>query len=199
MAIPISLIWNLQISRLEKLGVGLAFSAGLATVIVAFLRAFMLQKSGKDLKSAAQLVDITWLCFWAAIECCIAVVVNCLPSFAILVRAKVNQHRSGGTHSNGYGQMGSVTGRTMKSRGIKSNIQMDDMERYSEEDEEAKRGYKTRPEAEKYMTSVSVSVGNVRRPQNSGGNHVSNSSQESIMGPEHKTKEVYVTRTVDIS
>ena len=198
MAIPISLIWNLQINLMEKIGIGLAFSAGLATVIIAFLRAFMLQKSGKDLKNVKQLVDITWLCFWASIECCIAVLVNCLPSFAILVRTKVNQHRSGGA-SNGYGQMGSVTGKTLKSRGVKSNIQMEDMERYSEEDVEARQGYKTRPDAGKYMTSVSISAGNIRRPQNSGGNHMSNSSQESIMGPEHKTKEVYVTRTVDIS
>lgn len=198
MAIPISLIWNLQINLLEKLGIVLAFSAGLATIIIAFLRAFMLQKSGKDLKDVKQLVDVTWLCFWASIECCIAVVVNCLPSFAILIRTKVNQHRSGGA-SNGYGQMGSATGKTLKSRETKSNIQMEDMERYSEEDEEARQGYKTRPDAGKYMTSVSISAGDVRRPQNSGGNHMSNSSQESIMGPEHKTKEVYVTRTVDIS
>ena len=198
MAIPISLIWNLQINLMEKLGIGLAFCAGFATIVVAFLRAFMLEKSGKDLQNVKQLVDVTWLCFWASIECCIAVVVNCLPSFAVLVRTKVNQQRSGGA-SNGYGQMGSVSGKASKNKAEKSNIQMDDMERYSEEDEEIRQGYKMRPDDRKYLASVSISAGHVRRPQNSGGNHISNSSQESIMGPEHKTKEVYVTRTVDIS
>ena len=185
---------------MEKLGVGLAFSAGIATIIVAFLRAFLLDKSGKDLKNAKQLVDITWLCFWASIECCIAIVVNCLPSFAILVRSKVREHRSGGTHSNGYGPMDSKVGPSglkSKIRTDRSKIEMGDMERYSAEDNDAAQGYRTRPDPGKYMASVSVGQVEPRRTPGSG--HMSNSSQESIMGPEQRTKEVYVTRTVDIS
>lgn len=200
MAIPISLIWNLQINFWEKMGVGLAFSAGLATVIAAFLRAFMLVQSGAELKNVTQLVDLTWLCFWAAVECCIAVVVNCLPSFAILVRSKVREHRSGGHSASGYGHMDSKVRTGMKSamRTDRSKIEMDDMERYSAENDDAARGYRTRPDPGKYLASVSVGNVGPRRAPGSGG-HMSNSSQESIMGPEQRTKEVYVTTTVDIS
>ena len=198
MAIPISLVWNLKINIYEKLGVGLAFSAGLATIIVACLRAFMLTDPSTNGRSATQVVDITWLCFWASIECCIAVCVNCLPSFAILIRSKVIQNRSGqGTHTSGYGQMDSKTvGTARRSRAVKSDIHMDDIERFSEEDQEAAGGFRTRPDPGNYMASVTV--GSVRRPPAST-NHMSSSSQESIMGQEQRTKEVYVTRTVHIS
>ncbi len=194
MAIPISLIWNLQINFIEKLDIGITFSAGLATVIVAFLRAFLLDKSGKDQK-VGTVVDITWLCFWAAIECCIAVCVNCMPSFAILVRTKVHEHRSGGTYPQGYGQMGSKPDTGMKSKQgitVKSDIMMSHLDgRYSDEQDMEMGGFKTRTDGGKYHAKISAGP-------NNGPLH-ENSSQESIMGPEQRGKEVFVTRTVDIS
>lgn len=197
MAIPISLIWNLKINIWEKLGVGMAFSAGLATITVALLRGFMLKKSS----NAQQVADVTWLCFWASVECCMAIVVNCLPSFAFILRNKVREHRSGGgTHSNGYGQMDSGAGTGMKS-GMgrdRSKIEMDDIEGYSTENDDTARGYRLRPDPGKTLTSVSVGNARSRRTPGSGGN-MSHSSQESIIGLEQRTKEVYVTRTVDIS
>lgn len=197
MAIPVSLIWRLQINIYEKLGIGIAFSAGLATVIVALLRGFMLAKSGKDAQDKL-LVDITWLCCLANVECCIAVCVNCIPSFAVFVRSKVQEHksRSQGTYPNGYGVMDSKIDQTQpsnKKSAIRSNIMMSNLDgRNSPDNAPYKSGpvYKHRPEGHEYSARVTAG----RRQQTHD-----NSSQESIIGMEQKTKEVYVTRTVDIS
>lgn len=205
MAIPVSLIWSLQINIYEKLGIGIAFSAGLATVIAAFLRAFMLDKSGKD-QDDNLLVDITWLCFWANVECCIALCVNCIPSFAVFVRSKVQERsRSKGTYPDGYGQMDSkgdhMTGTGTKKGAVRSNIMMSNLDGRNSPDDDiyqpapayTKPGqnFKHRPDVNDY--SARVTAGRRQRDAHD------NSSQESIIGMEQRTKEVYVTRTVDIS
>jgi hypothetical protein len=63
MAIPISLLWNLRISLLEKLSVGVAFSVGIITMIFAIIRCVAL-----DATAGGGQVSTTWLIFWATIE-----------------------------------------------------------------------------------------------------------------------------------
>ena len=133
-----------------------------------------------------------------SVECCIAVCVNCIPSFAVFVRSKVQEHksRSQGTYPNGYGVMDSKIDQTQpsnKKSTIRSNIMMSNLDgRNSPDDVPYKPGpvYKHRPEGHEYSARVTAG----RRQQTHD-----NSSQESIIGMEQKTKEVYVTRTVDIS
>ena len=80
----------------------------------------------------------------------------------------------------------------------RSKIEMDDIEGYSTENDDTARGYRLRPDPGKTLTSVSVGNARPRRTPACGGN-MSHNSQESIIGLEQRTKEVYVTRTVDIS
>ncbi|TQS33303.1 hypothetical protein Golomagni_06358, partial [Golovinomyces magnicellulatus] len=84
MALPIRLLWNLQISRIEKTCIGLAMSVGVITMVCAIIRASSL---GKFAQSGQ--IPISWLALWASIECFIAIVVNCLPSFAVVLRRKI--------------------------------------------------------------------------------------------------------------
>lgn len=106
MSIPISLIWNLQMNLLQKLGTGISFCAGFTTIIMAFIRAFTLHHN----KSSE--INMSWLAFWATIEGCIAICANCIPAFAFLVRNKIHVSRvrkTAKSNSAGYGQMESVS------------------------------------------------------------------------------------------
>lgn len=63
MSIPLCLLWNLKISRSEKLSVGIVFVVGILTMIFAIIRTVSLDRSAADGE-----VSTTWLIFWAAIE-----------------------------------------------------------------------------------------------------------------------------------
>ena len=63
MTIPIRLLWNLQISPIEKLSIGFVFSVGVITMIFAIIRCVSL-----DSTAASGQVSSTWLALWAGIE-----------------------------------------------------------------------------------------------------------------------------------
>jgi hypothetical protein len=63
MAIPIKLLWNLQIKRVEKIGVGIAFSFGVITIVCAIIRAVSLSGA-----AGSGVIPISWLILWASIE-----------------------------------------------------------------------------------------------------------------------------------
>jgi len=63
MAFPIRLIWNLHINRVQKVGVGVAFSVGIITMICAIVRT-----SSLGVAANAGQIPISWLVLWAAIE-----------------------------------------------------------------------------------------------------------------------------------
>jgi hypothetical protein len=63
MAVPIRLLWNLQITGAEKAGLGLIFTVGILTMIAAIIRVISLDSSVQ-----AGQVNSTWLVLWAAIE-----------------------------------------------------------------------------------------------------------------------------------
>ena len=63
MVIPIRLLWNLQVSRIEKLSVGLALCVGVITMICAIVRA-----SSLGVFASAGQIPLSWLVLWASIE-----------------------------------------------------------------------------------------------------------------------------------
>lgn len=64
MAIPIRMLWNLQITFVEKISVGVAFIFGFITIICAIIRAVSLNTAAAQDK----VIPITWLILWASIE-----------------------------------------------------------------------------------------------------------------------------------
>ncbi|KAJ3485602.1 hypothetical protein NLG97_g6778 [Lecanicillium saksenae] len=84
MAVPLRVLWNLKISRIEKISIGLVFAVGLITMATAIIRSVSLNSS-----SSTGQVSTTWLMLWAGIEGAVAIIVGCLPSFAIFIRGRV--------------------------------------------------------------------------------------------------------------
>ncbi|ATY64360.1 hypothetical protein A9K55_004300 [Cordyceps militaris] len=84
MAIPLRVLWNLKISRIEKISIGFIFAVGLITMATAIIRSVSLNSS-----SSTGQVSTTWLMLWAGIEGAVAIIVGCLPSFAIFIRGRV--------------------------------------------------------------------------------------------------------------
>jgi hypothetical protein len=82
MALPIRLIWNLQMPRTQKLGIMTLFGIGVVLVAVATLR--VAQIGGKAQSSSQP--SASWLALWGVIECSIAVIIGCCPAFVILIR-----------------------------------------------------------------------------------------------------------------
>lgn len=181
MSIPISLIWNLQMNLFQKIGTGVSFCAGFTTIVVAFIRAFTVHAT----KSTQ--INISWLAFWATIEGCIAICVNCIPAFAFLVRNKIHdsRERKAANSNSGYGQMGSASRR--KTDGRDGGVLMTPMGR----GEQRTAGDSQR--AGRYVANVSVGTG--RRMKDVEDN----SSQESIIGLSRDVDGVHVTRTIQIS
>jgi len=83
MAIPIRLLWNLRISMREKIGLAFIFTVGLITMVFAIVRTVSLEGT----TSGGQ-VSTQWLILWGAVEGMVAIIVGCLPSFAILIRSQ---------------------------------------------------------------------------------------------------------------
>lgn len=116
MAIPLRVLWNLRISLVEKFSVGIVFVVGIITMVFAIVRVVSLNSS----VNGGQ-VSTTWLILWGGIEgsvgmcntqcwLCLresfpgdssitnlitqtALIVGCLPSFAIFIRGRVEASR----------------------------------------------------------------------------------------------------------
>lgn len=63
MAVPIRLLWNLQISRIQKISLALVMSVGVITMVCAIVRA-----SSLGVFAEAGQIPISWLVLWATIE-----------------------------------------------------------------------------------------------------------------------------------
>ncbi len=111
MAIPIRVLLTLRITTVEKFSIGFVFLVGIITMVAAIIRSVSLYGS----INGGQ-VSTTWLMFWAAVECGIAIIVGCLPSFAIFIRAKIESSKASGTPyiSGPFAGVGSGTGQTGK-------------------------------------------------------------------------------------
>ncbi|MCJ1226705.1 hypothetical protein MMC12_003358 [Toensbergia leucococca] len=78
MALPLRLLWGLQISRRQKIALAAIFSLGFIIIIFAIVRVTQTSASSHH-------VDPVWLALWSVIEASVAVIVSCLPSFRVLV------------------------------------------------------------------------------------------------------------------
>ncbi|RDW59489.1 CFEM-containing protein [Coleophoma cylindrospora] len=96
MAIPIRLLWSLQKSIAERLSFGTVFSVGLITMVVAIIRAVSLHASISGGEFSAE-----WLILWACIEGAVAILVGCLPAFAVFLRGRVTAVRDSWLHPRG--------------------------------------------------------------------------------------------------
>lgn len=56
MAVPLRVLWNLKISRVEKISIGLVFAVGLITMVTAIIRSVTLNSTG-----GTGQVSTTWL------------------------------------------------------------------------------------------------------------------------------------------
>ncbi|CAO2647058.1 Nn.00g079800.m01.CDS01 [Neocucurbitaria sp. VM-36] len=82
MGLPIRLIWNLQMPRTQKIGVMTLFGIGTILITIATLRVVQI---GSKAQSSSQ-PSASWLALWGIIECSIAVIIGCCPSFVSLIR-----------------------------------------------------------------------------------------------------------------
>ncbi|KAF2124149.1 hypothetical protein P153DRAFT_361336 [Dothidotthia symphoricarpi CBS 119687] len=109
MFLPIRLIWNLQMARVQKVCIGLLFASGLICILFATIRVVQIGiRDGKPMTPEPK-----WLTLWTIIECstgtatppilrCFcsiaslvtnvskAVIIGCCPQFATLTRKKKN-------------------------------------------------------------------------------------------------------------
>lgn len=76
------LIWDLQMPRTQKVGVIGLFAIGIVLIAAATLR--VAQIGGKTASSSTP--SSSWLAVWAVIECSIAVIIGCCPTFVTLIR-----------------------------------------------------------------------------------------------------------------
>lgn len=86
MALPIRLIWHLQMPRTQKLGIIALFGIGTILITIATLRVVQI---GSKAQSSSQ-PSASWLALWGTIECAIAVVIGCCPAFVSLIRNRVS-------------------------------------------------------------------------------------------------------------
>ncbi|KAJ4377189.1 hypothetical protein N0V83_000012 [Neocucurbitaria cava] len=86
MALPMRLIWNLQMPRTQKFGVIALFAIGTILITIATLRVVQI---GSKAQSSSQ-PSASWLALWGIIECSIAIVIGCCPSFVSLIRNRVS-------------------------------------------------------------------------------------------------------------
>ncbi|KAK2599015.1 hypothetical protein QQS21_005549 [Conoideocrella luteorostrata] len=98
MVVPIRVLWQLRISLVEKISIGLVFTVGLLTMVTAIIRSVSLESS-----TDGGQVSTTWLMLWAGIEGAVAIIVGCLPSFAVFIRGHVTASKAqydGSSNSN---------------------------------------------------------------------------------------------------
>ena len=219
MAIPIRLLWNLQVTFMEKISVGIAFIFGFITIICAIIRAVSLNTAASQDKS----IPISWLILWASIEGLAgaslrvflqhhspadnvpAIIVNCLPTFALFFRARVVNSRVYGSRSNHYAQQRSIS---VPSNRNASSMPLEDVKVMGLDP--TLQEYRERATAGQHRVGVSTKgmgrkdlTGRDWSANRSRGD-ADNSSQESIMGmsPDHVDfteggrKVVFVTTTV---
>jgi hypothetical protein len=96
MAMPLSLLWKVQISTKQKLALAGVFSLGIVITIFAIIRAIEVTTRARE--------DTILLAFWSCLESAVSVVVGCLPPFKSLF---ANRHKG---HSGGYNYYGETGG-----------------------------------------------------------------------------------------
>lgn len=81
MALPLRLLWKLQIKKKQKLALAAVFSLAIVIIVVAIVRIV-------EINPMFKYVDPVWLALWSMTEASVAVVVACLPSFHVLLTSR---------------------------------------------------------------------------------------------------------------
>ena len=81
MALPLGLLWNLQVSTRQKFGIGGVFSVGIMCIVFALIRVVQISAY-----AVGRTPDSSLYALWAIIEGAVAVVTGCLPVFGMLLR-----------------------------------------------------------------------------------------------------------------
>lgn len=154
MIIPIRVLVSLRITLVEKLSIGVVFIVGIITMVFAIVRVVSLNSSVNGGQVSTQ-----WLMLWAAIEgvvgmslskntnhlkqqttaltCFVslaAILVGCLPSFAIFIRGRVEDSRvqynpyPAISSSKGSNPLSNIQNSRMKSAARNESFMLEDME-----------------------------------------------------------------------
>lgn len=120
MALPIQLVWNLQMPRLRKVAICMLFGTGLVCIAFATIRVLQI---GINDKGQASTPEPKWLTFWGVLETSIAVIIGCCPAFAALIRSRRNTKResSDGYVKHSAGSLGPKTSVGVKLKTIMSS------------------------------------------------------------------------------
>ncbi|TPR11970.1 Hydantoinase/oxoprolinase family protein [Aspergillus niger] len=89
MVLPLRLVVSLRLPLGQKISVAAVFALGTICVIMAVVRVIQIGTRANNDSTPSS----SWLAFWGMIEAGIAVIVGCLPAFAIIYRRTKNTHR----------------------------------------------------------------------------------------------------------
>ncbi|KAL8770310.1 MAG: hypothetical protein Q9209_003946 [Squamulea sp. 1 TL-2023] len=77
LAVPIKILWNVQISLRSKIGLVVLFSLTIFTMIIAILKVTLTLRTDRE--------DDSWLYMWAGVEPAVAIIIACGISYRALV------------------------------------------------------------------------------------------------------------------
>ncbi|OBT70263.1 hypothetical protein VE03_00248 [Pseudogymnoascus sp. 23342-1-I1] len=129
MIIPIRVLISLRITLIEKLSIGVVFIVGIITMVFAIVRVISLNSSVNGGQVSTQ-----WLMLWAGIEGAVAIIVGCLPSFAIFIRGRVEEPHvryepyPPNTSSKGSNHIAHLQHSRIKSAARNESVILEDME-----------------------------------------------------------------------
>ncbi|KAI4260462.1 MAG: hypothetical protein L6R42_004053 [Xanthoria sp. 1 TBL-2021] len=86
LAMPIPIVWSLQLDRHKKIGVCGLFLLGGFVCIASIMRFYYLESVGKGADPTWDNVDVT---IWSTVEPCIGVVCACLPIMGPFLRTHI--------------------------------------------------------------------------------------------------------------
>ncbi|PWY85029.1 hypothetical protein BO70DRAFT_424358 [Aspergillus heteromorphus CBS 117.55] len=89
MILPLRLVLSLRMPLGQKLSVAAVFALGSICVVMAVVRVVQIGTRANSDSTPSS----SWLAFWGMIEAGIAVIVGCLPAFAIVYRRTKNSNR----------------------------------------------------------------------------------------------------------
>jgi hypothetical protein len=93
------LTWNLNMPRLQKLGVRVLFGTGFVCIIFAIIRVVQI---GSKTNGGSTQPDPAWLMLWTILESSIAVVIACCPALAALYRTAISTQPRRSYDARGY-------------------------------------------------------------------------------------------------
>ncbi|KAL9577120.1 MAG: hypothetical protein Q9212_006576 [Teloschistes hypoglaucus] len=82
-ALPIPLVWKMQVSRKKKFAVAMVFATGAFVCAVAIVRQYIAYNSGKTKDLSRGIIPIK---IWMALEVNVAIIVACLPALSPLFK-----------------------------------------------------------------------------------------------------------------